>query len=1012
MEGVNAPSLADCFHGHHGPVRALDFRHDMTQLVSGSTDGFLLVWHTKKKARPLRFMGHKGPVNDVSFSHDGNTIASASSDHSVRLWTNNRHGHSTTIHAHCGGVRSVDFSADSRLLVSGGDDKSVKVWSVRLPEKTHSLVHSLEGHSGWVRGARLSRDSRVAVSASEDKTVRIWDVQFGVPLMEMSDHLGPVATADFVAEGTCVVSGSDDKTMRVFELRSREIIQKYIAHKAPVTHVAPVPFAPLVLSSSLDGTVKMWDLRMGRQLYALQGHSGPVMACAFGPTGELFASGGEDHAVLLWNSNLDAATAGGGSNRQPLLCKPLSGRLSQQVLGGTPPPVSAVPVAVFSPPPRSAAPTPSPALNRPPAMSPGHLNPPLSLSPPLVRSRLSPGMQFPRPSAYTPTRSKSPMGAAITISGEDHQSKPKPPSPLSERPPWRMKRPEDSLIARSPSPSPSAAAANPRSRSRSPTPHKHSHSHRLRPLHAPHPRKIVLHANDTKPVSAKPKQSIRPVPTVLGRRLFGHPGISGVPHTRGAMTLSEGHLVKELEQKGGIQRLHPTPPRTRGGQSASPERERAVGALRSPGGGFRVLPEDSSLVIVSPRPSPRPLSLGGAAGRGRGAVSSSGAAAGGGGGGGGFRGLLQPPGTSSVSPGRQPQTAKPPLLLSSAAAAGGGEEVPKFPSLSASVSANERSLYVPNLAETLSVPMEQIVSRLDSFTVSLQRLQARVATQSEALKTLAAQVQQVQATQLLRHAQTEVRDPKPPSTVQQAFASFTAAPTVTVPLMSPAAPHLESSLGGNGGPPAGGVSERAQQRAPTFTLLGDHHSLFSTQELRSPGPPLSSPPHPIHPPTPPPNPSNIPPQLATPEEDPKSPLGTQTDKKDSKRSSAGQLETMLHAGGRVDAAGKVDSAAALKPKSKAKPPSPKHSPYSFGRDPVGSQAQVPSLQSDSAVGAKGEGVAPASKGGGLRLQQKKSELASVYASLRQRVEALASSASASVADPRAEERKGKPRGGR
>ncbi len=89
---MKPPELVRVFKGHTAPVSAAFFHPCMHQLVSGSHDGRLYVWHFKQQLRPFKFEGHKADVNDVSVAKDGSFFASASSDKTVALWLNNAKG--------------------------------------------------------------------------------------------------------------------------------------------------------------------------------------------------------------------------------------------------------------------------------------------------------------------------------------------------------------------------------------------------------------------------------------------------------------------------------------------------------------------------------------------------------------------------------------------------------------------------------------------------------------------------------------------------------------------------------------------------------------------------------------------------------------------------------------------------------------------------------------------------------------------------------------------------------
>ncbi len=100
------------------------------QAVSGSQDGFVMVWNFaggKKDRQAFRYIGHTAPVTSVAFNEVNNLIASSSEDKCVRLWKPAAEGRSTVLKAHTAAVRACAFSANGRMLATCSDDKTVKV---------------------------------------------------------------------------------------------------------------------------------------------------------------------------------------------------------------------------------------------------------------------------------------------------------------------------------------------------------------------------------------------------------------------------------------------------------------------------------------------------------------------------------------------------------------------------------------------------------------------------------------------------------------------------------------------------------------------------------------------------------------------------------------------------------------------------------------------------------------------------------------------------------------------
>ncbi|WP_371614618.1 PQQ-binding-like beta-propeller repeat protein [Streptomyces sp. NBC_00454] len=137
-----APEGSDLeLEAHSSTIGAMAFSPDGCLLVTGDTDGHILLWDVSAPAPPgrrppgRRLPGHAGAVYDLAFSPQGNRLASAGADGTVRLWDPAR-GEATTglpLTGHGGAVRGVAFSPDASLLAASGDDGTLRCWLLPTP---------------------------------------------------------------------------------------------------------------------------------------------------------------------------------------------------------------------------------------------------------------------------------------------------------------------------------------------------------------------------------------------------------------------------------------------------------------------------------------------------------------------------------------------------------------------------------------------------------------------------------------------------------------------------------------------------------------------------------------------------------------------------------------------------------------------------------------------------------------------------------------------------------------
>ena len=318
--------------GHAERITCVAFSPMGNQVISGSLDRTLRLWHVEKSANGKLFLqavlrGHERAVSTCTFSPmDNQLVVSGSMDKTLRLWhvMNNASGELTSqavLHGHEGYVSACGFNPTGDQLVSGSDDKTLRLWHIS-PGSRGELVSQavLRGHEDKIKACAFSPTGDQVVSGSEDKTLHLWHVGKGAigelsPHAWLKGHNGVVRTCAFSPMGDQVVSGGDDKTVQLWQisLSSRgELAPQAVlhGHENVVSTCAFSPAGDQVVSGSYDRTLRLWQVEKNVAQSMFSGHDGLVTDCAFNHTGELVVSaGGWDKTLRLWQVGKGAGEA-------------------------------------------------------------------------------------------------------------------------------------------------------------------------------------------------------------------------------------------------------------------------------------------------------------------------------------------------------------------------------------------------------------------------------------------------------------------------------------------------------------------------------------------------------------------------------------------------------------------------------------------------------------------------------------------------------------------------------
>ena len=242
--------------GTHAAAR-IRFFPEREQLLSGGSDGSLVVWSLDSTRSVQRISGHQAAVMALTLGARGGRA----------------------------------YSADAQGLLIA--------WNLR----TGTHHYRLQAHQGEVRGLALHPEQQVLASVGVDRTLALWDAQSGQLLTRLKGPLGSLNAVAFSADGSLLAAASADGTVTLWRW-SYERVDPYTilsGHERSVWRIAFHPNSQWLFSSAVDGSIKLWDVTQNLELGRPQPlEEAPATAMALDARGERFLVAFANGPIYSW----------------------------------------------------------------------------------------------------------------------------------------------------------------------------------------------------------------------------------------------------------------------------------------------------------------------------------------------------------------------------------------------------------------------------------------------------------------------------------------------------------------------------------------------------------------------------------------------------------------------------------------------------------------------------------------------------------------------------------------
>jgi serine/threonine protein kinase len=304
------PSPLICIYSgmHMDWVSSLAWSSDGLNIVSGSYDKTVQIWHATSARTYLVYRGHAerwhgGQVNAVAGCPRGAApgdeyIASASDDGTVQVWCAANGELRTIYREHREKVFSVCWSPDGQWLASASRS-AIHIW---LPT-SGATMHDITERKGIYRCVSWSPDG-ACLAVSRGAEVLLYDISAGFQKQSVrwryQGHSAEIHALAWSPDSTRIASASNDKTVQIRDASHGHLLYLHLGHTAQVTALAWSPDGKYLASAGVDGVVQILDVARWRVILTYKDHYAVIYALAWSPDGTRIASGDVHRAVHVW----------------------------------------------------------------------------------------------------------------------------------------------------------------------------------------------------------------------------------------------------------------------------------------------------------------------------------------------------------------------------------------------------------------------------------------------------------------------------------------------------------------------------------------------------------------------------------------------------------------------------------------------------------------------------------------------------------------------------------------
>lgn len=257
---------SDSMSKYSGPIFSSTFLHTSDFLLTGGSDGVLLLYVLKDK-RISQLNGHTNDITTLAYNPENGMTASGSRDEFICLWN----------------YRDI------------ADDYS---------KNRGYPINKLHGHELTVTGLTINEIN--LFSGSRDNTVCLWDIESSACINRCSIPRNLVTCVKWIPKEESVLQSSEDKHLRIWDTRVMDVVQNLLHPQCILTACEVSQDGQYFYTSSRgpvenSATATCWDRRTGKILREYPHFSDNLNTCVLWNHLDVLVTASNGGILYFWD---------------------------------------------------------------------------------------------------------------------------------------------------------------------------------------------------------------------------------------------------------------------------------------------------------------------------------------------------------------------------------------------------------------------------------------------------------------------------------------------------------------------------------------------------------------------------------------------------------------------------------------------------------------------------------------------------------------------------------------